>query len=313
MKTEKELTEKIIALTMQIREKHPELSKFLNEMPITIPKESSPKINIKILEEYYESLSNILKKYKLPHMNTMTTVSEVLNILKERGYTVDFNLKENHLLYNNSMKLTPSEFVVDKHYRFEGLSDPADEAIVYAISSAKGNIKGTLVNGYGIYSESVTNEMLEALKENPHSVDAKNKSLIMEEKFNEATQQRPYGDRLIDAPMVTIDLPAFMQQIKQETTWKDSDRNAITVYKTNGMRIVLIALHSGAEMVKHTANGIINLQVIEGQIKFSTDEGTIELSKGQIVALHKQIPHSVLAKTESVFLLTLTTTLEEIK
>lgn len=135
----------------------------------------------------------------------------------------------------------------------------------------------------------------------------------MEEKFNESTPQRPDGDRLMDAPMVTIDLPAFMQQIKQEATWKESDRNAITVYKTNGMRIVLIALHAGAEMVKHTANGIINLQVLEGQIKFSTDEGVIELSKGQIVALHKHIPHSVFAKEESVFLLTLTTTLEEIK
>jgi quercetin dioxygenase-like cupin family protein len=313
MKTEKELNEKIIALTMQIRERYPELSKFLNEMPITIPNESSPEINIKILEEYNESVSNMLKKYELPHMNTMTTVSEVLNILKERGYTVDFNLKENHLLYNNSMKLSPGEFVVDKHYRFEGLSDPADEAIVYAISSAKGNIKGTLVNGYGIYSESVTNEMLQALKENQHSIDIKNKTNIMEEKFNESTPQRPDGDRLMDATMVTIDLPAFLQQIKQEAKWKDSDRNALTVYKTNGMRIVLIALHAGAEMVKHTANGIISLQILEGEIKFSTDEHTVELSKGQVLALHKQIPHSVLAKEESVFLLTLTTTLEEIK
>lgn len=282
-------------------------------MPITIPDESSLGINIKILEENYESVSIMLKKHELPPMNTMTTVSEVLNILKDRGYTVDFNLKENYLLYNNSMKLSSGEFVVDKHYRFEGISDPADEAIVYAISSTKGNIKGTLVNGYGIYSESVTNEMLEALKENPHSAGAKNKSLIMEEKFNEATPQRPDGDRLMDAPMVTIDLPAFMQQIKEETTWKDSDRNAITVFKTNGMRVVLIALHAGAEMVKHTANGIINLQVLEGKIKFSTDECTVELSKGQIIAFHNSIPHNVLAREESIFLLTLTTTLEEIK
>jgi quercetin dioxygenase-like cupin family protein len=134
----------------------------------------------------------------------------------------------------------------------------------------------------------------------------------MEEKFNESTPQRPDGERMMDALMVTIDLPAFMQQIKQEATWNDSDRNAITVYKTNGMRIVLIALHAGAEMVKHTANGITSLQVIEGKIKFSTDERVVALSKGQILALHKHIPHSVIAEEESVFLLTLTTTLEEI-
>lgn len=66
MTTETQLNEEIIELTMQIREKYPELSKFLNEMPITIPNESSPKINIKILEEYYESVNNMLKKYELP-------------------------------------------------------------------------------------------------------------------------------------------------------------------------------------------------------------------------------------------------------
>ena len=69
----------------------------------------------------------------------------------------------------------------------------------------------------------------------------------MEEKFNEATQQLPEGDRAMDATLVTIDLPSFIKRIKQESTWKDSDRNAITVFKTNGMRLVLIALHAGAE------------------------------------------------------------------
>lgn len=131
----------------------------------------------------------------------------------------------------------------------------------------------------------------------------------MEEKFNEATPQRPEGDRLLDASMVSIDLPSFIEQIKKESSWKDSDRNAITVFKTNGLRIVLIALHAGAEMIKHTADGIISVQVLEGQIKFTTDIKTVELNKGQMLALHEQIPHSVLAIKETIFLLTLTTTL----
>lgn len=131
----------------------------------------------------------------------------------------------------------------------------------------------------------------------------------MEEKFNEATPQRPEGDRPLDASMVTIDLLSFMEQIKNEPSWKDSNRNAITVFKTNGLHIVLIPLHAGAEMVKHTADGIISLQVLEGQIKFTTDLQSVELNKGQMLALHKCIPHSVLAIKETIFLLTLTTTL----
>ena len=81
----------------------------------------------------------------------------------------------------------------------------------------------------------------------------------------------PQQDRPIDAALVTIDLPVFMKQIKEESSWKEGKRNAVTVFKTNGFRIVLIALHEGAEMAKHTADGIISIQVLEGQVQFNAD------------------------------------------
>ncbi|MEP6728217.1 MAG: cupin domain-containing protein [Bacteroidota bacterium] len=131
----------------------------------------------------------------------------------------------------------------------------------------------------------------------------------MEEKFNNSTSQRPEGDRLIDATLVNIDLPMYMQQIKEESSWKDGKRNAITVFKTNGLRIVLIALHEGAEMARHTADGIISVQVLEGKLQFNTDRQSVELLNGQMLALHERIPHSVMAIKETIFLLTLSTAL----
>ena len=133
----------------------------------------------------------------------------------------------------------------------------------------------------------------------------------MEIKYNEATPQRPGGDRSLDAALVAIDLPAFVKQIKEESTWNESDRNAITVFKTNGLRIVLIALHKGAEMARHTADGIISVQVLEGQMQFNTEWRSVELNKGQVLALHERIPHSLFALKETIFLLTLTTSLKE--
>jgi quercetin dioxygenase-like cupin family protein len=132
----------------------------------------------------------------------------------------------------------------------------------------------------------------------------------MEEKFNESTVQRPDGERMIDAALVSIDLPLYMAQIKEESSWKNDKRNAITVFKTNGLRIVLIALHEGSEMARHTADGIISVQVLEGQIEFNTDQQSVELGKGQMLALHERIPHSVKALRETIFLLTLITGLE---
>ena len=67
------------------------------------------------------------------------------------------------------MQIHPEEFVVDKHYRFEGASDPADEAIVYAISSTTHNVKGILVNGYGTSSDQLTEGLIDALKEKLNS------------------------------------------------------------------------------------------------------------------------------------------------
>ena len=139
-------------------------------------------------------------------------------------------------------------------------------------------------------------------------IGAKHK--IMEIKNNESTDLRPEGTRLMDAPLVSMDIPEFIKQIKAEVTWENSDRNAMTVYKTNGMRIVLIALHEDAVLKKHTAEGIISVQVLEGEIIFSTDSQSVVIKKGQMIALHKGLPHSVKAIKESVFLLTLTTTLE---
>lgn len=129
----------------------------------------------------------------------------------------------------------------------------------------------------------------------------------MNEKHNDSTPQRPEGDRIIDAALVPIDLPLFMEKIKEEASWKDGQRNAITVFKTDGLRIVLIALRQGTEMARHTAEGIISVQVLEGGIQFMTDQKTVELNEGQMLALHEKIPHSVKALQESIFLLTLTT------
>ncbi|MHC2992683.1 hypothetical protein OB13_14245 [Pontibacter sp. HJ8] len=236
-------------------------------------------------------------------MNTMTTVSEILTKLKQEGYTVDFNLDDNCLICNgNSLRIFPNEFVVDRHYRFEGMSDPGDEAVVYAISSAKHNVKGTLVDGYGIYSDGATHELIQALQEKAAQVSADSP---IQEKSNEATPQRPEGERPLDAPLVEMDLAAFRRQIKEEQPWQNSDRNAITIFKTDGMRLVLIALHQGAEMKTHTAPGIINVQVLEGRIRFTTKQQTAEMGEGQMLALHAGIPHSVFALEESVFLLTL--------
>lgn len=66
MKTEKELNAAILKKTLMIQERFPELSKYIEEMPITIPV-NNPEINLKQLTDYYNSLENLIQKYAKNH------------------------------------------------------------------------------------------------------------------------------------------------------------------------------------------------------------------------------------------------------
>lgn len=99
----------------------------------------------------------------------MDTLSQIIEQLRKEGYEEDFNLQQNCLeCREGDFKVFHDEFVIDRIYRFEGESDPADEATLYAISAPKYGIKGMLVNGAGIYTEDVTDEMLHSLQIKRH-------------------------------------------------------------------------------------------------------------------------------------------------
>ncbi len=64
MKTELELNEMILGITNKIRARNPELLKYLDEMPITVPYQENPEITVKTLTSYYESLVVILDDFE---------------------------------------------------------------------------------------------------------------------------------------------------------------------------------------------------------------------------------------------------------
>ncbi len=227
------------------------------------------------------------------------TLSETINGLIADGYTQDFNIKDECFVCNKTkVSLSPKDFQIDKVYRFEGSSDPDCQSILYAISSKIHAMKGTLVNAYGIYSNAETSKMIEKLETNGTENTTGNKS-------NEATALRPEGERVLNAPLVEMDLNKFMEQIKNESTWETSDRNSITIFKSESITMVLIALHPNAEMKPHKANGLLSVQVLYGKIEFSTDAQSSTLHAGQMIALQENITHSVRAVIESCFLLTI--------
>jgi hypothetical protein len=88
-------------------------------------------------------------------MYSYDTVTEAIQGLKQRGYSLDINIhteKECLVCHSRSLELSPDEFCIDEVHRFEGDSDPGDEMVVYAISSEAHQMKGIVVNAFGTYS-----------------------------------------------------------------------------------------------------------------------------------------------------------------
>lgn len=94
-------------------------------------------------------------------MYAYDTVTAAVNGLKQRGYTKDFNLEENCIACHED-KYHPEDFEIVEVHRYEGNSDPADEAVVYAIEGKDGE-KGVLVSGYGISADEMSDEMAKKL------------------------------------------------------------------------------------------------------------------------------------------------------
>lgn len=63
METGKELNAKILKITLTIKNKYPELSKYIEEMPITIPNKNNPEITLIELKKYLESLNLLYTKH----------------------------------------------------------------------------------------------------------------------------------------------------------------------------------------------------------------------------------------------------------
>ena len=60
---ERDLNLKIMRVTTEIKSHYPELMKFLEEMPVTVPDEQNMEITLTNLKSYYDSLSSVLNNY----------------------------------------------------------------------------------------------------------------------------------------------------------------------------------------------------------------------------------------------------------
>jgi hypothetical protein len=86
-------------------------------------------------------------------MSAYSTLACAIDDLTRRGFTEHFRVVGETLRANGpDGALRPEQLVIREHHRFEGVSDPDDMEIVYAIEGA-GGVRGTLTDAFGVYSD----------------------------------------------------------------------------------------------------------------------------------------------------------------
>jgi hypothetical protein len=93
----------------------------------------------------------------MPFMKSLATC---LNRMVKEGYTEDFQITEQGLeSLHRHHNYSPEQIEVVNFFRFEGESDPDDNAILYVIETNDGT-KGTLIDAYGVYNDPVISKFM---------------------------------------------------------------------------------------------------------------------------------------------------------
>jgi hypothetical protein len=89
------------------------------------------------------------------------TLSSAIERLVDRGFTAHFGVVGDRLrAFDTGKTFGPQELIIREFQRFEGVSDPDDMAIVYAIESTDGT-RGSLVDAFGAYSNPTVSAFLD--------------------------------------------------------------------------------------------------------------------------------------------------------
>ena len=94
----------------------------------------------------------------------MNNEENLMTNLEKNGYMEQFRVQEDKLeSLTTGKKYGIDDVKAVNFYRFEGITDPDDMSILYAIETCDG-AKGTLMDAYGRYSDEDTGEFMKQVE-----------------------------------------------------------------------------------------------------------------------------------------------------
>lgn len=97
--------------------------------------------------------------------NQFSTLSIAINELLKRGFTHNFRVNENGMLEEKKGEYyTPNQVELIEFHRFDGMTNPADDSILYAVKTSSG-LKGTVIDSYGHDGSEITSKFMNSVSQ----------------------------------------------------------------------------------------------------------------------------------------------------
>ncbi len=99
-------------------------------------------------------------------LNRYSNLVEAQSSLKEKGYIHEFNYQEEESVmksYKTGVKYTPEQMKIIEFHRFEGMSNPGDMSIIFAVECIDG-AKGIVLSSFGVYADLKLAEFMDKVK-----------------------------------------------------------------------------------------------------------------------------------------------------
>jgi len=84
-----------------------------------------------------------------------------------------------------------------------------------------------------------------------------------------------------------------------------SGRRSEILIKTDDLRVLLVTMRKDAILAEHNAPGTISIHVLEGEMAVEAEGVNHDLAAGSLISLAAGVRHSVQARSDGAFLLTI--------
>jgi quercetin dioxygenase-like cupin family protein len=128
-------------------------------------------------------------------------------------------------------------------------------------------------------------------------------------------EETPYGlNRLphLGSSLLQVMIPHEVQSLWKEESWQTSSgRSARTLVKYPDLRIVLVSMKTGTRFKQHKTSARFAILTLAGHLRLHLPNATVEVRRGELLALDRDVSHDVEGIRQSTFLLILARTDQE--